>query len=96
VENTTGHGIGLIADARAKQLLKGRSREHDQHHVDGELLDAAQVYLGAARRQVLGTWPWPDQDAFPAAGDSRIKLLAHAAALIAAEIDRALANGEQP
>lgn len=90
-------GIELIARARAKQLEKGWSLEHDQQHGNGELLKAAETYIMPehydngclTRRERL----WPFNTKFTG-GESRIDELAKAGALIAAEIDRLLLTKE--
>lgn len=96
--------IQLINDERTRQIeAEGWTPEHDDKHVCGELSDAAICY---AARQYWKNRPqcfdrgmiWPFDEAWwkPAefSQDSytsdRIKELAKAGALIAAEIDRLL------
>lgn len=47
-------GIELIADERARQLKKGWTEEHDDHHEDGCLAEAAACYVVAGSAGVRG------------------------------------------
>jgi hypothetical protein len=91
-------GCDLIEYARLRQLARGRSRWHDARHQRGEMLAAAETYIDLARGSGAGrpprAWPWTDTQ--PNEQESQIKRLAHAGALIAAEIDRLLAEGQRP
>lgn len=93
-----GFGFLQIAQERSRQLVDEHFTEaHDDTHTDCSLIQAAQTYAEAARRQVLGGdteevaavgqyWPWSAEwlkvDADP------VRNLVKAGALIAAEIDR--------
>lgn len=79
-------GAELIAQERARQVAQeGWTPDHDDEHIDGELVRAAQAYL-----LPNGGFPaaasWPFTDGFKPEG--RIRNLVKAGALIAAEIDR--------
>ncbi|MCW3466550.1 hypothetical protein [Chitinophaga nivalis] len=87
-------GIEIIAAERRRQVNEeGFTTEHDDCHHVGELADAAMcycmspIYRPANNFPPLG-WPWlgPNNDGFKPC--DRIKELAKAGALIAAEIDR--------
>jgi len=94
-------GIELIAEERQRQIEKeGWTAEHDKQHDNGELADAAMCYImgspdmviniGNAYTQVeakKAIWPWNIKWWKPSP-KNRIKELAKAGALIAAEIDR--------
>jgi hypothetical protein len=101
-------GIDIIAKERKRQIEKeGFDAKHDSHHLDEELADAAASYAMSpmTRESItslvssceeLGippTWPFDNQWWKPS--DDRIKELAKAGALIAAEIDRLLALKEK-
>ena len=94
------HGTQRITIERNRQIeLLKWSKEHDQHHTNGELASAALCYIDPKRNYL---WPWPAMDD----GETnkakishihqrnekhvsgRIKNLVKAGALIAAEIDR--------
>jgi hypothetical protein len=91
---TGGAGVAVIAAERARQIsVEGWTPLHDDAHTFSELAWAATCY--AAPRPVLRTkdykardpWPWaPEWD--KRGKHDRIKQLAIAGALIAAEIDR--------
>jgi hypothetical protein len=81
-------GIELIAAQRAHQLAK-RTADHDSKHSAGELVQAAETYIDLAvggRGRLPRRWPWSDN--YPRVNELTIERLAHAGALIAAEIDR--------
>lgn len=89
-------GIETIMLERLRQIRgEGWSDEHDDQHRNGELAVAAAQYAlpEPLRRQPgwrQGTpkdWPWADAWWKPTP-DDRIRELAKAGALIAAEIDR--------
>lgn len=91
-------GFELIVAERVRQLgCEGFTYEHDDQHTDCSIMLAAQAYVEAARRQVLGGdavevgqviryWPW-EAKWFKVDPDP-MRNLAKAGALIAAEIDR--------
>ena len=92
-------GIELIANERKRQIhFEGFSSAHDLTHGDDELALAAAVYAIPADKRYKGPlsitktyWPFetyafkPDETG---TYEGRIKELAKAGALIAAEIDR--------
>ncbi len=92
-------GIEIISAERERQMApvahwenptgEGWTAEHDDSHTNGELLRAAICYLLHETYEAeccAGMWPWsvswwnPSQD--------KIRNMAKAGALIAAEIDR--------
>lgn len=104
--SSAASGVELIAVERRRQIeAKGWTPEHDDGHVDGELARAAACYaLGDGRIIAAGSstplapsgayiWPWAIVWWKPSRGD-RLRELAKAGALIAAEIDR-LQRAEQ-
>jgi hypothetical protein len=96
-------GIELISTERGRQIEnEGWTTEHDDAHDHGELADAAMCYVGAAMTphptythlpgpysggNVIPPEAWPWESAWWKPAD-RIRNLAKAGALIAAEIDR--------
>lgn len=96
-------GIAIIAEERKRQQEIGWTLEHDQEHKDSELANAAATYTmdPDVREGLISlmpetlfdnvppTWPW-DKEWWKPTPDDRIKELAKAGALIAAEIDRLL------
>lgn len=89
-------GIELIAAERARQVSEeGWMPEHDDEHDKGEMIVAAQDYIGAAK-DVLRRWKFPDMPymGWPWAASwwkpspDPIRNLVKAGALLAAEIDR--------
>jgi hypothetical protein len=83
------NGIEIIAAERQRQIeQEGWSAEHDDEHREGELGKAAACY---AQPPEIGVrcqdWPWDRKWWKPTPSD-RIRELAKAGALIAAEIDR--------
>jgi len=95
-------GIEIIAEERQRQInVEGWTAEHDLQHADNELANAGATYAMdsdcrdalmhlAYDCELLGippTWPW-DEKWYKPTPDDRIKELAKAGALIAAEIDR--------
>ena len=81
-------GLELIAAQREHQL-ETRTPEHDRSHYAGELIKAAETYIDLAcggRGRPPRRWPW--SDTHPKLEELTIERLAHAGALIAAEIDR--------
>lgn len=105
---TTPTAQELIAAERQRQVdAEGYTPEHDAEHDDDALAMAAVIYaLPADERgfteftenfgDVRGHgapvgWPWPSEYWKPSP-DDRVRELVKAGALIAAEIDRLLAN----
>ena len=89
-------GIEIIADERTRQINEeGRSVRFDaDSYSNDELASAAAAYASPARQRSLKTvsrvpvfWPWSNVWWKPAPND-RVRELAKAGALIAAEIDR--------
>lgn len=98
-------GALRIAGERERQIEnKGYTREHDfTQHTTEELLDAVRCYFNEAELQVTGhklfdriprLWPWDPLAWKPAATSTRN--LEKAGALIAAAIDRRIAEGLCP
>lgn len=94
-------GVEIIRAERRRHFdVEGWTPEHDDEHVNGEIALAAACYAWPSPRplEVKKAWPWELQDWKPelfgvGADDrekreSRIRVLAKAGALIAAEIDR--------
>lgn len=86
------NGIELIAQERKRQIEEeGWTAEHDDKWTCGELTKAAAFYalygveLPAGLGFVSELWPWGMQWCKP---KNRLRNLARAGALIAAEIDR--------
>jgi hypothetical protein len=95
-------GVDLIAAERQRQIYElGWSREHDEgEHQHGQLADAAVCYAAtlhgeAMEESLMPFWPWErerlERIRVPDRHPDRVKRLAQAGALIAAEIDRLLA-----
>lgn len=85
-------GVELIAAERRRQIeVEGWTAEHDAQHKGGELSLAAAVYAvpNHLRGILMVLWPW---DSFWYKPKDRIRDLVRAGALIAAEIDRLLAQ----
>lgn len=83
-------GIELIALERERQITEeGWSPEHDKNYISDELARAAATYaLPEDYRGVKPIyWPWEIKWFKPVPND-RVRELAKAGALIAAEIDR--------
>lgn len=92
-------GIELIAEERIRQIeVEGYTTDHDDSYESGQMAQAGACYAIAedyrkctseeqVKREPPKFWPWPDKYWKPSA-DNRIKELAKAGALIAAEIDR--------
>lgn len=97
--------IELISMERSRQLhILDYTIESDQHHnPNHELAQAALTYLNIAVNEMTGfpidsnmfaqMWPntWPISSFKP---KTKMRNLIRAAALIAAEIDKCIANGE--
>ncbi len=94
------NGTERIAAERLRQIEKeGWSQSHDiDKHRGAELVAAAMCYAAVSSALVnyqkipnqLGMWPWESEAWKPS--DDPIRNLEKAGALIAAEIDRLLAN----
>lgn len=88
-------GAFLITQERQRQILSGYKPQDDIRHEYGELVQAAESHLVASRDPNMEYedyfWPWI-QDTFKK-DDGYIKNLIKAGALIAADIDRAMAEG---
>lgn len=87
-------GIEIIADERKRQVEKENwTPEHDNAHWDQALPLAAAAYAVPSSFYIVdqhgreSMWPWDDEYWKPTPNE-RIKELAKAGALIAAEIDR--------
>lgn len=93
-------GAAMITAERRRQVeAEGWTPEHDAHHTSGELATAGACYALPQRERTSSPglpyprgWPWGVRAWKPEPGD-RIRELAKAGALIAAEIDRLLAAG---
>lgn len=99
----SSQGINIIEQERLEQVnIHGYDLEHDLCYTKGQLANAAVVYAldpmgGDASNMVSKLWPWdPSVLKLSCIGNTeddiegRIKDLAKAGALIAAEIDRLL------
>ncbi len=96
------NGAELIAAERQRQIdVEGWTPEHDDEHVNGELIVAGITYGAVAVLQLNGigtdrvetppaTWPWDPKWWKPSEDITRN--LVKAGALIAAEIDRIQRN----
>jgi len=86
-------GVGMIQAERDRQRdVEKWSPAHDDQHKHGELADAASLYamtdrLLNTRMDLFSDWPF-ELEWWKRCKHSRIKQLAIAGALIAAEIDR--------
>lgn len=81
-------GIELIAEERRRQIaIEGWTPEHDDKHKGGELSTAAACYSAPHIDELVSWWPWNKKWWKPTPED-RVRELAKAGALIAAEIDR--------
>jgi hypothetical protein len=88
-------GTDIIAAERQRQIDMGFNIGYDDEHTQDELLRAATAYIAAGSKRattedvepmVLNVWPWEREAWHPS--PSRIRNLAKAGALIAAEIER--------
>lgn len=96
------NGIERIAAERERQVtVEGFTAEHDEEHIEYELVGAAISYARHARNQLVydspmhgagasQEWRWSHEWWKPS--DDPIRNLEKAGALIAAEIDRLLAE----
>jgi hypothetical protein len=82
------NGIDAIAQERATHEARGYTATFDDaHNADGELPYAAICYLSPQVAESF--WPWEGNPPQPTGNvEQRIKRLAKAGALVAAEIDR--------
>lgn len=94
-----GTGIEIIAAERQRQIeSEGWTVEHDDKHTRNELAKAAACYAMGQQFVFINewvnkrAWPWENRWWKPTPKD-RIKELAKAGALIAAEIDRLQRKG---
>lgn len=96
----SANGAERIASERRRQIeVEGWTPEHDVEHAAADgypssqaaLVQAAIAYLTPERAGVI--WPWHWRFYKPSQGD-RVRELTKAGALIAAEIDRLLAQQE--
>lgn len=95
-------GVEIIAMERARQVYqKGYTAAHDDDHENGELAKAAIAYAIPNRNAAESVywWPWSNPSPVvnhnvhnPRGRQSRVRELAKAGALIAAEIDRLRRN----
>jgi hypothetical protein len=88
-------GVAMIRAERLRQVaVEGYDEEHDAHHGDGDLIRAAVAYaiaaVGAAEEHTVRWWPW-DRASFKP-GPEPLDSLVKAGALIAAELDRIIAD----
>ena len=99
-------GNELITERTRQTVAEGWTPEHDDEHCEGDLATAAACYALPAwrrssyilnRKLIEILWPW-DNDWYKPAKSSRgrIKELAKAGALIAAEIDRLQRKEKSP
>lgn len=85
-------GADMIARERRRQISKeGWSRDHDKRcHGDDQLVEAAICYAGAFSDEAEEPHGWPDGWVWNP--KDRLSNLVRAGALIAAEIDRLMAD----
>jgi hypothetical protein len=93
--SATAVGISLITAERLRQVaVKGYDAEHDAEHANGELIHAAVAYAtdaaGATEEHTSAWWPFVPAGFKPA--PEPLDSLVKAGALIAAEIDRIVAE----
>ncbi len=92
-KGNSGFGIRMIAEERARQIKEeGWTCKHDDLHSHGQLAMAAAVYAMPSivrdnLHLVVRAWPWASCW-FKPTPKNRIKELAKAGGLIAAELDR--------
>ena len=86
-------GIEIIAEERTRQIeIEGWTSDNDDKYVDEQLAEAAASYAlphlwRTSPDRIPITWPFHNRWGKPTP-DDRVKELAKAGALIAAEIDR--------
>ena len=91
-------GVDLIRAERERQIIdEGYTPDHDRQHPHGELLDAALAYIKVQPE----LWPWDRAGFKPAHNEPHVDCdkrcvrdLVKAGALVAAAIDRLLADQE--
>jgi hypothetical protein len=91
-----GTGAALITHERARQIEVEGYQETDAEYTDGELLTAAKSYIFLAEGELPmaeALWPWPKE--YFRTQDDRKRALTKAGALIAAELDRIIAQDAQ-
>lgn len=89
-DSTVPNGVRIIEYERNRQINEeGWTDNHDNEYKKGELALAAMCYAAPDKSTVLRSWPW-DSSWWKPTPDDRIRELAKAGALIAAEIDRLL------
>lgn len=89
------NGVELISEERRRQVdQEGWTAAHDDTHAKGELARAAAMYATPSRRRDFKLWPW-SLSWWKPTPDNRVRELAKAGALIAAEIDRLLRKAEK-
>lgn len=98
-------GIEMIAAERQRQIeVEGWTAEHDRQHTGGEIALAGAVYAlwnaldetthGEPHAELMAKlWPWDPEWLKP---KGRLRNLTRAGALMAAEIDRILAEEATP
>lgn len=91
-------GVKLIAAERCRQVeVEGYTAEHDAGHSNALALAAACYATPDRYRHCLGGpppgWPW-EEIYWKPCPDDRVRELIKAGALVAAEIDRILAQGD--
>lgn len=85
-------GVELIAAERRRQIEEeGWTPQHDERHSNGELALAAAAYVVPDHLADIRTYLWPWEPEWYKPKD-RLSDLIKAGALIAAEIDRLLAQ----
>ncbi len=88
-------GLQIISKERQRQITKeGWTTDHDAEHLEEVLAAAGGCYALAGQTRgtfryshLLEMWPW-DKKWWKPTPDDRVRELAKAGALIAAEIDR--------
>lgn len=90
-------GASLIMQERIRQIAdEGFALEHDDQHMEGELVQAAVRYAAGHQLNVdlesvaMASWPWDESSYKPS---TPIRDLIKAGALIAAEVDRLIREG---
>lgn len=90
-----GEAPALVAQERYRQVTEeGYDASHDDHHGNGDLIQAAICYADRALNQLrpraartVPEWPW-DKDSYKPSPVDTVRNLVKAAALLCAEIDR--------
>ena len=91
-------GVEIIATERKRQIEnEGFSAQRDSQYVNNELPDEAICYLVDPDLRDAQAFPWPwDKAWWKPSPENRIRELAKAGALIAAEIDRLQQSQSNP